>query len=143
MIFNKHIIEAIEFTKAQGIELIRGNGAIFDWTAFDLDIYGKIINVNVKVPTRCDAIGAVLIMHEKAHLIGPGGFNPEWRKELYDILEESEMWVWKFMHGWGYAHELEFEVISKDKKSSRKIKDEVSQWANKLAKEHVDKRCLK
>jgi len=134
------IIEAVEhIINKTDIKLVRGGGAVFDWTKLEEDEYGRIRPVASELPTKCDALGALLIFNNKQHLAGPGGFDPNWLKEVCALLNENELWVWRFNHGWGHGHELNFEIHSeKDgKKQVKKETDKTSRWANKLARKYI------
>lgn len=134
------IIEALEYiVNKTDIKLIRGGGAIFDWTKLGTDKYRRVRPVASEMPTKCDALGAFLIFKNKQHLAGPNGFDPGWSKEVAEMLGKNEMWIWKFNHGWDHGHELNFEIQSeKDgKKHVKKETDKTSRWANRLARKYV------
>jgi len=125
----EQIIEALDHAKQSGVRITRR--AVFNWCE---ECKGEFNRKQYKVsetPTECCALGAILILHNKEHLAGPGGFNKLWLIEISKILNKDMLWLWKFVNGWSYGNELVIET--KDGES----KDSVSRWANKLSKKYV------
>jgi len=127
------IVEALEYVQRRGIKLTRR--AVFDWCAEYRDDFNRKRYKLADSPTECCALGALLLLHSKESLVSPEGFKEGWLKEVANILDKPQFWVWKFIRGWDYSNELKFEG-----KNGKIKEDPVSKWANRLAIEYIDKR---
>lgn len=114
---------SIQEAKAKGVEIIRGNGAIFRW-----------LDSTSELPAQCDALGAVLIHIGEAHRDFPEG----WLWRMCCALGVDTYWFWRFDQGFSYNHALTIHT----KKGDEWIKtvDKVSRAGVALGKKYVGRR---
>jgi hypothetical protein len=110
---------SIKEAKAKGVEIMRGNGAIFVWSD------------SSKLPVKCDAFGAVLIHIGEA----VPGFPEGWLWRMCCALGVDTYWFWRFDQGFSYNHALT--IITKRGDEWIKIVDKVSRAGVALGKKYV------
>lgn len=79
-------------------------------------------------------MGAVLLRHGLEGLVYPS-FHSDWTNKLCAVLGADWAWVWRFEHGWNRGNILTFEATIKGTKKTKIIHDEVSQDADRLARQ--------
>lgn len=115
---------ALNYAKNElGIKIIRGY--LFDWNN---PIESKSPKFE-KLPSKCNAIGALLLYYGNPIK----DFYPGWFDELCKTSELKPSWIWRFVHGWDYGNQLNFTFVDKETKKERVETDRVSRDANKLA----------
>jgi hypothetical protein len=117
------VTKALVFAQTLGVEIVRG--PLFDWRW-----KGDLRQLAKKYPSKCNAVGALLLYYELAQ----PGFKPGWIDELCEVSGIKPPWLWRFIHGWDYGNELTITYTDKDGKHEATEKDKVSRYANKLAK---------
>lgn len=114
---------SIREAKAKGIEIVRGNGAIFTWSDSSV------------LPVKCDAFGAVLIHTGEAQ----PGFPEGWLWRMCCALGVDTYWFWRFDQGFSYNHALTIITKKTTKSGDKWIKkvDKVSRAGVALGKKYV------
>ena len=125
---SRQIIEAaIDAAIARGVHV--APGAVFNW------------NSTSELPKACNALGAVLLACNKAHLASAEGFDPDWLDELSKVVKADRSWLWRFCCGFDYGNEL---VLSQAKDSGKtcgasddvSTREKVSAYGAKLARKY-------
>jgi hypothetical protein len=124
------VLETLTWAKANNVKLIRG--AIFNFCDETASPYESR---RAAVPA-CGALGAVLLKAGLENLCYDG-FKLGWDERLRKLLGADRAWVWRFNHGWNRGNCLTFEVEEKGK--TKIVKDEVSHWGDKLARQHASR----
>lgn len=126
---DSEIRKAIAWAAEKNLPLLRGGA----WFIFDAE--GQA--------TACDAMGAVLLMHDKvpagigkdpANLVRPG-----FSQMAIDILGVDSGWLHRFFMGYDRGYQVM--LISEKDGKTKESKDEVSFYGQSLAKEFFKKKA--
>jgi len=98
------------------------NGCLFDYS-----------DGNYDKPLRCNALGAILFMHNMHNLVGKDGFSKDWTDVLCKILDVDQFWRHRFTLGFDYGHQITFDH-EKDGKTVHTDNDDISKLGIKIAK---------
>jgi hypothetical protein len=115
------IEEALKYAQSKGVRIIRG--AQYEWPGGQ----GHL-------PSGCDAIGALRLLHGHVEL----GFPKGWLWETCQLIGKDTYWFWLWTMGWNYHQRVNLLVPDAKKKDKMiTIRDEVSRSADDLAKRYV------
>lgn len=112
---------ALYEVKSQGIKIRRR--ALFNWCG-----------PNSNVPIECDALGAVLIINNKAS----PGFPKGWLKTVCQLLDTDTYWLWRFWMGFDNLHPLTIIIKNPTTGKEERREDQVSKLGVKFAKKFCD-----